>query len=158
MLTNCYTTNTDTSNSMTMTVNSNVIPTLSIAGTDTICAGASVIYNATSNVSDVSYQWIVNGSNVGTNNNTWSYTPANGDIVKCITGMPSGCFTANADTSNSINMSVNPNISPTLSISGNNTLCAGTPDTFTATSNVSGIMYQWLLNGNYVGTNSGSYS
>jgi len=155
----CVPVNTVSSNAITMTISPVVTPTLSIAGSNTVCAGTNVTYTATSNVAGVTYQWQVNGSNVGTNTNTYSYAPVNSDAVKCICTMPAGCYSASADTSNVITMTVNANTTPTLSASaGSNPVCAGTSVTYTATSNVSGVTYQWKVNGSNVGTNSSTYS
>ena len=56
---------------------------------------------------------------------------------------------------------INPIISPTVTISSSATnICAGTQVNFTATASNAGNSptYQWLLNGNKVGTNSAAYS
>ncbi len=155
----CFTSsNPDTSNSITISISPYTTPSLSISGNSAVCSGTLVTYGAASNVPGATYQWKVNGNNVGTNNSTYAYSPANADIVKCITTMPSGCYTADADTSNIIVMAVTANTTPTLSISGSNTICTGLQDTFTATSNVTGVIYQWQVNGINVGSNSNSYT
>ena len=155
----CASPTTATSNAITMTVNTSVTPTLSVSGNNTVCAGTAVTYTASSNVGGVSYQWQVNGINAGANSSSYTYTPANGDIVRCISTMSGSCYTSNADTSNAITMTVNASVTPTISIvAGSNPVCQGTAVTFTASTNISGGTYHWLLNGSTVGTNSNSYN
>ncbi|MHB9143345.1 MAG: T9SS type A sorting domain-containing protein, partial [Paludibacter sp.] len=52
------------------------------------------------------YQWKVNGANVGTNSSTYSYVPTNGDVVSCSLTSSLGCATPNPAT-NSVTMVVN---------------------------------------------------
>ena len=70
---------------------------------------------------------------------------------------------ANGCTSNTASTTVviNPAVSPTVTITSTATnICTGTPVTFTATPANAGNSpsYQWLLNGQPVGTNSPTYS
>ncbi|HET9744862.1 MAG TPA: choice-of-anchor L domain-containing protein, partial [Chitinophagaceae bacterium] len=61
--------------SFTVTVNTNVVPTVTIVANpaNTICAGTNVTFTATpTNGGTPSYQWKLNGNNVGTNSNTYS--------------------------------------------------------------------------------------
>ena len=71
----CANPTTATSNGITMVVTGTVIPSVSIAADpgNTICAGLNVIFTATpTNGGTPSYQWKLNGNNVGTNSNTYS--------------------------------------------------------------------------------------
>ncbi len=157
----------DTSANITMTVKQNVTPVVTIAVTPstTICDGANVIFTATptNGGTTPSYQWRVNGTNAGTNSNIFiTNTLANGDVVDCIMTSSEMCVTKAADTSNAINMTVNPNLTPdvTITVSPNDTICDGTSVTFTATAvNGGGTpTYQWRLNGANVGTNSTTFT
>ena len=68
-----------------------------------------------------------------------------------------GCSSDMASTT----VVINPTLSPTVTISSSATnICAGTQVNFTATASNAGNspIYQWLLNGNKVGTNSAAYS
>ncbi|MEI8280291.1 MAG: hypothetical protein WCG87_11050, partial [Bacteroidota bacterium] len=157
----CYSTNSLLSNTITMSAIANTIATLSISTpTNTICAGTQATFSALSNISGGVYQWKVNGSNVGTNNNTYTYTPSNSDVVTCVVTAPSGtCYTPATITSNSINLSVNTLITPSISIATpNTTICNGNSATFTATTNVVGGTYQWQVNGGNQGTNSSTFA
>lgn len=63
-----------------------------------VCAGTSVSYTATAvNGGDLpTYQWQVNGTNVGTNSNTLVYVPADGDVVTCILQSSAACVVGDA--------------------------------------------------------------
>ena len=80
----CANPTTATSNEITMTVTAAVAPSVSIAANpgNTICTGTSVTFTATptNGGTTPSYQWKLNGANVGTNSNTYSNNAlANGD-------------------------------------------------------------------------------
>mgnify|MGYP001426146934 CR=1 FL=1 len=123
------------------------------ASTNNICAGAPVTFMATpvNGGASPQYQWQVNGINTGTNNPDFTYTPANGDLVTCIlTSSKTVCISNNPATSNAIAMAVNPNLPVSVSVSATtDTVCEGTPVTFTATPVNGGVspIYQWQVNG-----------
>jgi hypothetical protein len=108
----CATVSTATSNSITMTVNPSVAPTVSIAitaGTNPSASGASVTFTATptNGGSTPSYQWKVNGSNVGTNSATYTTTTlTNGQIVSCVMTSNATCAVPASATSNPITMTI----------------------------------------------------
>jgi hypothetical protein len=154
------------SSTIYMTVNPTVTPTMAIAASPAgaVCAGTLVTYTATQTGggSIPAYQWIKNGSNVGTNSNTYTYTPNNGDSVRCVLTSNAACANPATVSSSTINMTVNPTVVPILNItvSPNDTLCADSLATFTATATNAGStpMYQWLKNGTNAGTNSTTYT
>src|SRR5687768_17997184 len=157
----CASPTTATSNGITMTVTPTVAPSVNINANpgNTICAGTNIIFTATpTNGGTPSYQWKLNGNNVGTNSSTYSNSAlVNGDVVTVIVTSSLGCASPTTATSNGITMTVTPTVVPSVSISANpgNTICAGTNVTFTATPTNGGTpSYQWRLNGNNVGTNS----
>ena len=152
----CRSTNTATSAGITLTVSPVVAPTISIAATPSgaICNGTSVTFNASTSNGGAfpTYQWKLNGSNVGTN--TSSYTNAalaNGDIVTCQLTSNATCSTPTIVNSNSINMSVNAVLVPavTIAASPNGAICSGTSVTFTPTPTNGGVTptYEWFKNG-----------
>lgn len=118
-----------TSSPVTVTVlTANVTPSVSIAitsGSNPMCLAASVTVTATptNGGASPSYQWKVNGVNVGTNSPTYtssSYT--NGQVVTCIMTSTLSCVTTNTATSNSITMSVGTTVcycTPLYGTSGN---------------------------------------
>ena len=160
----CATGNPATSNSVSTTVNPNLPVSVSISGSSaSVCSGTSVTYTATptNGGATPSYQWKVNGSNVGTNQTTYSYSPTSGDAVTCVLTSNATCATGNPATSNSVSTTVNPNLPVSVSISGSSaSVCSGTSVTYTATPTNGGATpsYQWKVNGSNVGTNQTTYS
>lgn len=165
----CASTPTSTSNAITITLNPTVIPTISIAltsGSNPSCAGLSKTFTAsiTNGGTSPSYQWKVNGANVGTNSATYTTTSlTNGQIVTCVLTSNATCASSTSITSNSITITINPTVVPSVSIaltSGTNPSCAGTSKTFTASPTNGGTSpsYQWKVNGSNVGTNSTTYT
>ena len=150
--------------SKTVTLTATVSPSVSISATqNNICTGNNVTFTATpTNGGTPSYQWKLNGGNVGTNQDTYNNSSlANGDIVSCEMTSNASCLSSTTAISNSINMTVSSSVTPLVSIAASqNNVCAGTSITFTATPSNGGAAptYQWKLNSNPVGTNSSTYS
>lgn len=158
---------TATSNSITMSVSTIVVPGISIVSNvgNTICFGSNVVFTATpaNGGSTPVYQWRKNAINVGTSNNVYSEnTLMNSDVINCIMTGSANCPSAATVSSSNIVMTVNPIITSSVSIISNlgNSICSGTNVTFTATPVNGGPnpFYQWKKNGINVGTNSSSYS
>lgn len=154
------------SNSITMTVNPIITPTISIsvnASAATACDGANVTFNATISGGGTapSYQWKRNGNNVGSNSSNYSSsTLAQGDVITCQLTSNVPCPNPATVTSNPITMTIIPNVTPVVTIMASDSdICPWIPVTFTATPTHGGTApsYQWKLNGNNVGTNSSSY-
>ncbi|MCX6277151.1 MAG: hypothetical protein NT004_03520, partial [Bacteroidetes bacterium] len=160
----CVTGNPATSNSVTMTVNSSMPVNVSVsASSNTICSGTSVNFTAFASNGGTTpiFQWMVNSNIVGTNSSAYSYIPLNNDEVKCILISNSPCATNNPDTSNSIALVVNPVLPVSVSVTASqNPICAQTTVTFTATPVNGGNnpSFQWMVNGNIVGSNSAAFS
>ena len=76
-----------------------------------VCAGTSVTFTATpTNGGSPSYQWYLNGATTGADQDTYTFTPANGDQVYVImTSSLGGCLTNNPATSATTTMIVNSN-------------------------------------------------
>lgn len=97
---------------ITVTVNSNGAAGVSIASSTSgeICSGISVIFTATpiNGGATPSYQWKLNGANVGTNSATYiNATLANNDVVTCVMTSSLTCVTGSPATSNTITATVN---------------------------------------------------
>ncbi|MBL0286516.1 MAG: PKD domain-containing protein [Bacteroidetes bacterium] len=160
----CPTGNPATSNQVIMTVNPNLPVSVAIsADNNPICAGTNVTFTAvpTNGGAAPVYQWKKNGVNVGSNSTTYSsLTLVNGDIITCVLTSNATCPTGNPATSNQVVITVTAQ--PTASVAivaDNNSICAGTNVTFTATPTNGGTpTYQWKLNGVNVGSNSATYS
>ena len=133
------------------------------ASSNPTCAGTTVTFTATPTNGGTTpvYQWKKNGSNVGSNSNTYAYVPVNGDVIICILTSNLTCVTGNPATSNAITMTVTTPLVVSVSIvADQNTVCAGTTVTFTATPTNGGTtpVYQWKKNGTNIGSNSNTYA
>ena len=134
-----------------VTVNPILAASVSIGATaTTICSGTSVTFTATptNGGSTPSYQWKVNGSNVGTDSATYtSTTLANGNTVTVeMTSNASPCLTGSPATSNTVTMTVNT--TPSASIVSNNgpSICYGSDAVFTISGTSSDVI-TYNLNG-----------
>jgi len=162
----CATGSPATSNTITIIVSSAVPASVSIAvipGT-TICSGDLATFTATptNGGATPTYQWQVNGTNVGgaTAATFASTTLANGDVVTVIMTSSLSCATGSPATSNTITMVVNTSVTASVTIVGApTTICAGNPVTFTATPTNGGTpSYQWQVNGVNAGTNAATFT
>jgi hypothetical protein len=163
----CVSGNPATSNVITQSVIIGLPVSLSISAApgNIICAGSNVTFTAlpTNGGATPDYQWKINGSNVGTNSPTFATTGlTNGQIVTCELTSSDACTTGNPALSNAINMTVIPQIVPTITISANpgNNICFGASVTFNAIITNGGAtpVYQWLVNNIPAGTNSASFT
>ena len=106
----CKSVATATSNTIKISVNT-FTPSITIAATSSsICTGTSATFTATpvNQGTTPTYQWQINGSNVGNNSNTFtSNTLSNKDTVTCILTSSLTCVTAPTSTSNKVGMTVN---------------------------------------------------
>jgi uncharacterized protein (TIGR02145 family) len=123
------------------------------------CSGGSVTFNANPNGGGLtpSFQWKVNGGNVGGGTSVFTYTPVAGDIVCCILTSSLPCTTGNPATSNCITMIVNTGLPAGVSITAvPNPFCPGASVTCTAAPTNGGPLptYQWKVNGINTGTGS----
>ncbi|MEI6575704.1 MAG: cohesin domain-containing protein [Bacteroidota bacterium] len=152
------------SNSISMTVNAPVPVSVSIVSSgNPICAGSSVTCTATATNggTNPTYQWYKNNVAVGTNSNSFSYTPANGDVVSVQMTSDANCVVTSLANSNTITMVVNPVLNAGVAIlASENPVCSSTIVSFSATPTNGGTLpvYQWYKNGSPVGTNSATYS
>jgi len=127
---------------------------LTISGTASVtCQETPVTYTATpvNGGTIPAYQWKVNAANAANaTNSTYTYMPANGDVVTCVLTSNAPCVTGNPATSNTLTMTVTPLQVAGVSISASaNPVATGTPVTFTAThvNGGSAPAFQWKVNG-----------
>ncbi|MCS7074160.1 MAG: hypothetical protein NZ108_06815, partial [Bacteroidia bacterium] len=132
------------SNIITMTVRP--VPTVVINGpTGTVCSGDPITFTATTNPTNATINWSVNGTFTGVTGTTFTSTTLNnGDIVSAI-AISQGCTSA---VSNPVTVN---NISPTPAVfinSSATSICQGGSVTFTATPVNAGFSpsYQWQVN------------
>lgn len=164
-LTGCVTGNPAVSSTTTMVVYPPAVASVTIApDQNNVCAGTSVTFTATPVNGGVtpSYQWYLNSNPVGSDQDTYSFVPANGDqvYVVMITSVPA-CITGSPATSNTTTMAVNPLLPASVTIAPDlNNVCQGTSVTFTATPVNGGTTpsYQWYRNSAPVGLNQATYT
>ncbi|HPS61453.1 MAG TPA: C25 family cysteine peptidase [Bacteroidales bacterium] len=130
---------------------------------DEVCDGTTVTFTASpvNGGTSPSFQWKVNEVNAGSNTAQLAYTPANGDVVKCLLTSNATCVTGNPATSNALTMTVNPVLPVSITIEASaNPVSTGVPVTFAAAAINGGALpvFQWKVNGISAGTNSDHYS
>lgn len=145
---------------ITTSATSAVVPAVSVAATPgtTICATVGAVnFTATpvNGGTTPAYQWYVNNIATTGTGATYSYTPANGDIVKCMLTSSLACATP-ATVADSVTMTVTTAVTPDVSIDAvpNDTVCVGQPATYNAIPVNGGTAptYQWTKNGVNVAT------
>lgn len=151
-----------TSNAIAMTVTTGAPASVLISATSTsICSGDIVVFTATPTNGGAapSFQWQVNGVNIGTNSATFSSTTlADNDVVTCIITSNANCVSNNPATSNTITIAVTPQTDASITLSADNTsICEGMTATITASFLNGGTapVFTWLVNGTII-TNTGS--
>ncbi len=139
--------------SAVVVINTMVAPhvNLSTGVGDTVCAGNMITFTATpvNGGTSPTYQWTVNGAPTGTSN-TYSYLPANGDIIGVAMTSSLPCAVPPL-TSSELTISVLPNEMPSITsvASPGNVVCQGTTVTYSAAITYGGSApaYQWYVNG-----------
>ena len=122
------------------------------SGSNPSCAGSSLTFTATPTNGGTAptYQWKVNGNNVGTGSTYTTSALTNGQIVTCVMTSNLPGVTSNPATSNALTITITP-IPATPTAGSNSALCAGS--TLNLTSNtISGATYNWSGPGAYTST------
>lgn len=142
------------SNAATLSVTTPVTPSVTVTSSDNdneFCSGTSVTFTATVNNTGggtVSYQWKLNGNNVGSDQNTYTTnTLANNDQVWVVITITGGCVTTNTATSNTITNTVLTVPAQPSAISGPATVCQGASAVAYSVTPVSGVTYTWSYSG-----------
>ena len=127
-------------------------------GSTTFCQGNSVTLSSINQGSPYTFQWLLNGNNIG-GATAFSYTAtASGNYSVVVDSL--GC----SDTSNVITVT---SFSTSITSGGSTTFCQGNSVTLSSINQGSPYTFQWLLNGNNIGgatafsytaTASGNYS
>src|SRR5690606_16725841 len=141
-------------------VNPTLTPVITIvASANPTCEGNEVTFSASrieNGGSNPLYDWLVDGTSTGVTTPTFTTTTlANGNNVSL--QLTSSLQCPATAVSNVSPMTVNPNRPVSVSIiADNNDVCAGTQVTFTAepVNQGSAPIYQWLVNGSAMGSNS----
>lgn len=129
---------------------------------DTVCVGSPITFASTTTYGGAAptYQWYVNYAPVSTMAN-YTYTPANGDIVKLTMHSNYPCrIGADSSTQTHI-ITVSSPVTPAVTIesSAPGVICMGSPVMLTATPINGGFYptYTWDVNGMYTGGTGASY-
>ncbi|MFL5752171.1 MAG: PKD domain-containing protein [Bacteroidia bacterium] len=135
-------------------------PTATVTGPTSFCTGSNVTLSAATSTagsgSISSYQWQLNGSNIGGANSSTYNAAAAGTYNVIITN-------SNTCSSASANYVVSVNAPPTASIGGPASMCTGGSVTLTSAGSAAGSGsisgYQWQLNGsNIAGATASTYN
>lgn len=155
------------SNNISVTVNPVLTPSVQIVSniSGAICPGQAVTFQAypVAGGSAPSYQWQVNGVNVGSNSNLFTSSTLNsGDQVNVILTSNETCVTSPTANSNVITITVTAPSSPSVSITANpaGPVCKDDNIIFTAVPTNGGAspVYQWQVNGVTVFTGGNIYA
>ncbi len=116
---------------------------------DTVCIGTAVTFTARiPGIAVPDYQWYRNGVPVGTSDSVYSYTPNNGDSVRCVASITiCGVGTVNY-YSNVVHMVVTAPVVPVISLSAVPSATVGATVTVNATVTSAGSTYSvdWYKN------------
>jgi gliding motility-associated-like protein len=121
-------------------INPVVTPTINITASSTsICSGNDITFSAVAvnGGSTPTYQWQVNGQQVGTNSPAYTSNAfVTGDVVHCLLTSNEVCTTTPTAQSNSIPVTVNTSLTPTVTITASaNHICSGDIVTYYYSSN-----------------------
>jgi hypothetical protein len=145
--------------SATVGITPTVVPSVTIhSGTagDTLCAGSTVSLTAlpVNGGTAPVYNWNVNGANVGVGN-SYTYAPANGDIVVATLTSNAVCaIPATVTATKAMNVLANQTPSVAITASPGSVVCPHTPVTFTPVPVYGGTapVYYWVKNSAIVST------
>ena len=158
---------TATSPGITMTVNPAVAPTVSVTANpgNAVCSGTSVTFTATTTNGGASpnFVWKKGATTVGSNTPTYTdNTLATGDVITVTLTSNAACAVPASVTSTGITMTVSPAVTPTVTLTASpgNTICSGTPVTFTAVTTNGGTApgFVWKKGIAVVGGSGATYT
>lgn len=153
-----------TSNAITVSIVTELIPTITISADQTsACSGQNI--NFSSSVSNggsaPTYEWFVDGSSVGTGVDLTLNNLNDGQNVSCTLISSESCANPTSATSNVINMTIIPSTTPGITIQSDLTeICAGDAVVFSSniTEGGNAPSYQWQVDGTNVASTVATYS
>jgi hypothetical protein len=116
---------------------------------DTVCVGTAVTFTARiPGIAVPDYQWYKNGVPVGTSDSVYSYTPANGDSVRCVASIAICGVGTVIYYSNVVHMVVTPPVVPVITLSAVPAATVGATVTVNASVTSAGSSYSidWYKN------------
>jgi gliding motility-associated-like protein len=157
-----YTTNSDTIHINDPTAGPPSVRITATATSTPVCTPITFTAQVTNPGADPAYQWQVSGVPAGGDSTTYSYNLfANGDQVYCILSAQAGCTGPQKDTSNIIDLTIDPEGAASVTIATpKDPICQGDAATFTATvaNGSNAPAFQWLLNGDSTIDDSATYT
>ena len=160
----CVNPQTVISNSITVHTSSALTPSVSITSSaNPGCAGSGISFSAVPVNGGItpSFQWKLNGNNVGTNSYVYySTTLSNNDVIAVTMTSSLTCATGGPVTSNSITQIISTPLQPAVTVSSGGIGCPGSSVTVTANpvNGGSAPSFQWKINGVNAGTNSSTFT
>ncbi len=136
---------------VTITINPNLTPSVTILGSDSVCAFEKATFYvsaAKDSGNTPKYEWYVNATKQAATGVAFSSTTlVNGDLIKVVMTSNEKCTPNPVATSNVIPITVVANVTPDVTITPL-VVCAGTPQTITAYPVAGGNnpVYRWKLN------------
>lgn len=153
------------SNDLIFSVTALTTPTITITSDfANICAGESVNFTAvtTDGGNNPTYQWMIDGINVGANTSSFSTSNlTDAQVVACIVTSNNTCVLTPTATSNDIIMNVSTPVTPEVTIQSDQTIiCVGETVSFTATGNALGSnpQFEWFVDGVTTGLNNTTFT
>jgi uncharacterized protein YjdB len=149
------------SDTIVVTLPATPIVSVTTATGDTVCPGGPRLFTATPGTvsglstggSSPSYLWKVNGVPVSSVSGTYSFIPANGDVVEVTMNSNAACVSP-AVAVGTMTVTVIPAGMPAvaMSIDPGDTVCMFSMTNYTATGTFGGpgAIYKWLVNGSVV--------
>lgn len=154
----CNASNQVSSNDLTFTVNTFTTPSISIVSDfANICAGEAITFttNTTQVGANPTFQWMIDGTNVGSNTFTFSTSNlTNAQTITCLVTSSDVCASTPTATSNSISVNVTIPVTPELNVQADQTnICPGETVIFSAngTNLGSTAQYEWFIDGTATG-------
>jgi hypothetical protein len=142
----------------------NTQPVVTITADATAACNNSPITFIATNVSgskDVSFNWLIDGTDVVNNNDTFVVRGIyRNTIIKCIMSAPA-CKGSWSSVSNEIHIATYDALTPSVSIGTHDTsVCEGREAVFEAAAEKAGSnpFYQWKINGINAGSNSSQFT
>ncbi|MBK9356563.1 MAG: gliding motility-associated C-terminal domain-containing protein [Bacteroidales bacterium] len=123
-----------------------------LAGVNPVCTGIEVTFTAlpVNGGTDPEFSWFVNGINVLIGpSSTYSYTPADGDLVYVALASSESCAVNSPAMSTTITMMVSPLLLVEVTVAPDlDPVCAGTTVTYTASPVNGGLnpVFSWFVN------------
>jgi hypothetical protein len=139
---------------VTVTISNSAVPSITIVSDKdtTTCEGETVTFSSqiANGGTNPTYQWTVNGDNVGVGS-TYSYIPIHGDKIVCVLTSSDACANPASVLSDTITMTVLPysDASSLVTVSGRTTICTNETATLYATANgLTNPIFYWYSNNN----------